>query len=230
MNWEEIIVNIIGNAVNGIIVGIFTVIGVGLTIRHEKKKETKEERKEKYHNKPELIAHNYETENEEDFDMKLLVARFEVDENINFKYSEEYRNKDEYIFKDFVFKNIGKTPIESLDIVSTYVKNTSIFNIKYAEFFMKNGSINYGCMYDKKIFPGEELKIRLYFHKNIIISSEISCAFIIQFNDSNGMYWEQPFFENNCNLYSPREISYKEYKENISVEKSIECFEKPYLW
>lgn len=230
MNLQEIIVNIIGNAINGLIVGIFTVIGVGITLRHEKKKETRQERKEKYNNSPELIVNNYKTENNEDFDIKLLVARFEADENINFKYSKEYKDKNEYICKDFIFKNIGKTSIESLDIVSTYKKNTSIFDIEYADIFMKNGSINYGYIYDKKIFPGEELKIRLYFHKNIIISSGMSCAFVIQFNDSNGVYWEQSFFENNCNLYSPREISYKEYKDNISVEKSIECFEKPYLW
>ena len=213
MNWEDLIINIIGNAINGLIVGIFTVIGVKLTIRNEKRKEEKQERKEKYNNKPELIVNKYETENEEDLDVKLLVAQFEVDKDVNFEYSDKYENKNEYIFRDFIFKNIGKTPIESLDIVSTYKKNVSIFNSKNAEIFMQSGLINYGYTWDKKIFPGQELKVRLYFHKDILIRSAISCAFIIQFNDSNGMYWEQPFFENDYKLYSPREISYKEYHE-----------------
>ena len=100
----------------------------------------------------------------------------------------------------------------------------------YADAFMNDKFINYGCNWDKKIFPEEQLKIRLYFHKDIVISSGLSCAFSIQFNDSNGICWEQAFFENDCNLYSPRKISYREYKDNITVEKALECFEKPYLW
>lgn len=207
------------------IVGIFTVVGVGLTIKHEKKKEANE----RYRDKPELIVDKCKVENEEDIDMKLIVAKFKVDENENFKYSEEYKNKSEYIFKDFIFKNIGKTAIESLYIASTYKKDTSLLEFEYGEYLMEKGIINYGCMWDKKIFPEGELKVRLYFHKDIVISSGLSCAFIIQFNDSNGKYWEQPFFENKYNLYSPRELSHKEYKDNISTEETIKYFERQYL-
>ena len=214
MDWIEIVVNIIGDAINGVIVGIFTVIGVGITIRNERKKEKRQEEKEKHNNKPELIVNRYENKNEENIDMALLVAAFSVDKNINFEYSDKYKNKDEYISEDFVFQNIGKTAIETLYIVSTCKKNTSIFNVKYADTFMNHGAINYGCIWDRKIFPGDELKIKLYFHKDFIPSS----TFIIQFDDSNGMCWQQTFFENDCKLYSPIKISYREYKENISLE------------
>lgn len=230
MSWEEVIANIVGDAINGVIVGVFTVIGVGLTLRHNKRKEERQEKKEKYNNRPELTVDYYKNESEKNFDMQLLVARFEVENKTDFKYSKLYENKDEYVHKDFIFKNVGKTAIESLDIVSAYKRNTSIFNMANADRYMELEAINYGCLWDKKIFPDGEIKVRLYFHKDIIVGSGFSCAFIIQFRDSNGICWEQPFFENNCNLYSPREISYKEYNNNISVEKTMECFEKPYLW
>lgn len=201
-----------------------------MSIEYQKKRDKKEEKKEKDSNKPELTVRGCNKDEEINWDIQILVAKFDANDNINFVYPEEYKNKNEYIFKDFVFQNIGKTPIESLYIVSNYKKNISIFDIEFADEFMKEGYINYGCMWDKKIFPGDELKVRIYFHKNWIVTSNYSSAFFIQFQDSNNNCWEQALFEQNYNLYTPREISYKDYRRNISIEESIKCFEKPWLW
>ena len=230
MNWNEILNNILGNAINGLISGVFTVIGVLLTIKNQNKKEKRQEEKEIYKNKAELTVTKGNFINENECDIQLLVAVFKVDENINFSYSEKYKNKNEYVYKDYIIKNVGKTSIEELEIVTTNKKCVSIFNIKDAEFCMENGMIHYGSIWDKKIFPNQELKIRLYCHKEMVVTSLLSSAFIIQYNDSNGLYWEQPFFENEYKVYSPRKVSYKEYRENISTDIAMECFEKPWLW
>lgn len=223
MEWT----NILGNAV-GVVIG--SIIGSLLTDRNEKGKERRQEQKENYKNKPELIVSKAEFKDEKEVDMSLLLAVFETDQNINFSYSSEYKNRDEYVFKDYIFKNIGKNPIEELEIVITNKGFVSIFDINSAKYFIDNEAINYGCMWDKKIFPNQEIKIRLYFHKDRVITSTFSCAFIMQFQDSNGLYWEQPFFESDYKVYSPRKISYKEYRENTSIKKAMECFEKPWLW
>lgn len=226
MNWEEVINNIIGNATNGLIAGIFTVIGVIITNNFQKRNEKAREKKRKYKNKAELVAEHGDFKEDNEIDMQLLVARFQADRELNFKYSNEYKNKEEYIFKDFVFKNIGKTPIEELEIFTTYQKCISIFRIQHTELYMDNSFITYHCMWDKKIFPNQELKIRLYFHKDIIVFNTL----VMQYRDSNGMWWEQSFFESDAKLYSPREISYKESRDNVSIQKAMECFEKPWLW
>ena len=226
MNWEEVVNNIIGNAVNGLISGIFTVIGVVLTINYQKKNERAKEKKEKYKNKAELVAEHGSFSKDNEVDMQLLVAKFQGDRELNFKYLDEYKNKDEYIYKDFVFNNIGKTPIEELEIFTTHKKCISILEMQHAELYMNHGFITYNSMWDKKIFPNQELKVRLYFHKDLVIFNTL----IIQFRDSNGIWWEQPFFESDAKVYSPREISYKESRDNVSIQKAMECFEKPWLW
>ena len=224
MNWNE---TIIGNAISAIIGSVVTYV---LTTICEKKKQKRQEEKEMYKNKPEIIVTKANFINEDECEMQLLVAQFIVDKNNNFSYSKKYKNKNEYIFKDYILKNIGKTPIEELEVVTTNKKYNSVFDINSADIFMENGLINYGWMWDRKIFPDQELKLRLYFHKEMIITSSLLAPFIIQYNGSNGLYWEQAFFESEYKIYSPMKISHKQYKDNISTKKAMECFEKPWLW
>lgn len=145
-------------------------------IPKEKRKTTGKKGENK--NKPELIAKEYKGTNKEKFDMEILVAKFDVDEDINFIYPKEYENKKDYVFRYYIFKNIGKTAIESLYIISNRKCDISIFNFEFAEKFMKDGHINYSCMWDKKIFPNDDLKVRMCFHKKWIATSNISCAFL----------------------------------------------------
>lgn len=223
MNWENIWSNIISA-----LIGSFA--GAMLADRNEKKKEKRKEQKENNKNKAELIVKKGEFSNNEKIDINLLIAVFERNTDCSFNYSSNYNNKDEYVFKDYILTNIGKTPIEELEIVISDKRFASVINMKYVKEFIDNGFINYGYIWDKKIFPMQEIKIRLYFHKEKVITSAFSSAFIIQYRDSNGCYWEQAFFENDYNLYSPVKISYKEYRQNASIEKAMECFEKPWLW
>lgn len=202
MEW----LNFVGNI-------ICTIIGK----KYEKQKEETEKLEEKYKNKPELTVKRIKEKNII-LDMNILVAMFLKDEKGNINYLKEYENRDEYIYRDYLFTNIGKTTIEYLEIVSVNRGKISIFDMKSSDISLKNNFINYFCTWDKRIFPKESIKVRIYFHKNRIINSWFSCAFILQYEDTNSFYWEQNFFESSENLEKPIRKTYKSFKDDKRID------------
>lgn len=78
MNLNEVIVSIVGDMLSGLIVGIFTVIGVGLTIKNENRKAKKKEEKERIDNKPEFIVEKSDFSTDEVCDIVAFGSPLEA--------------------------------------------------------------------------------------------------------------------------------------------------------
>jgi hypothetical protein len=98
------------------------------------------------------------------------------------------------------------------------------------ESIVKDKWISYNYCYDKKILKNEAVRIDLYYLENSRIRSMFSSELVILFKDSYNNLYEQPFFIADNNLYEPSKITYKEYRENITVDMAIECFKNPWMW
>ena len=52
----------------------------------------------------------------------------------------------------------------------------------------------------------------------------------IWLNDVNGRYWSQLLASPSQQIEISRYRKYSEFREDINIDKAIECFKKPYLW
>lgn len=202
-------------------------------IREEQQKNKREaelEKKKQYKNRPELhIEQNDETK---DIDISIFIGTFEVNYNQDEKYKITFSKniKNNHDYKDVIIKNIGKSAIECLDIVSTNKRSLILVDYDSLNNLVDSESVWYSYCYDKKILVGEKIKIRIYFEKDKQPYTLFSSTLAFLFEDQNHNYWEQPFFYEKDNVYSPYKISYKEFKQKINADDAYDCFEQPWLW
>lgn len=164
-------------------------------------------------------------------DIHKIVTTGESNSDMVYAY---YRESD-LVKKDwccviYTFKNMGKTDISIFDLICNYKRDTCIFNSNYVEMFTAANVLNYRVCYDKKIRVGESITVKLCYHKEHIGESSFSANMCIGMEDDNGRYWLQPLFSPNDKLYDSYSVTYKEYRDEIRIEKSEECFKKPWLW
>lgn len=230
----EYIIAIIGNAVNGLIVRIFTYLGVKTTIKFEKKKYENERYEKLVKEKAEFLLLPTKKLKNKKSQIQAFFAPFKViytmDNDFYFSYPKDILKKEQIIYHDYTFKNIGKSATTEFAVVVTNQKRNSLFGYDDYKDYIKNGYINYDCFYNYKIFPNESITIRLYYNKNYYFQNQFSSTFEIVYKDENGLFWAQPFFDNKNGLYEPYQITHEEFRNRIVVEQALECFEKPYLW
>lgn len=166
--------------------------------------------------------------------MEIFIGTFKVEYNkekeYKISYSQNIKNKKNHCYKDIIIKNIGKSDIECLDIVSTNKKGLILCDYNSLNNLVDNELICYDYCYDKKIRVGESIKIRIYYEYNKQPHLMWSSTLAFLFEDQNHNYWEQPFFYEKDNIYAPYEISYKELKKAVTTDDAYECFEHPWLW
>lgn len=166
--------------------------------------------------------------------MEIFIGTFKVEYNkekeYKISYSQNIKNKENHCYKDIVIKNIGKSDIECLDIVSTNKKGLILCDYNSLNDLVDNKLICYDYCYDKKIRVGESIKIRIYYEYNKQPHLMWNSTLAFLFEDQNHNYWEQPFFYEKDNIYAPYEISYKELKKAVTTDDAYECFEHPWLW
>ncbi len=208
--------------------------GLFMDYRQEKRKDKelkRSEQKDKISNKPELRVDD--TDDEVDVSFEVFVGTFKVNYSNN-DYEIEYSNKilksSNLEYKDVVFMNIGKSNIESIDFVSNSKKSIILCEYSSIKTIVKIKGVLYNACYDKKIIPGEKVKIRFFYLKNSMPCLSFSSTISIYLSDENHDYWEQPYFYERDNLYTPTLTNYKKFRAAISTEDAYECFEKPYLW
>ena len=237
MEW----ISFFGSIIGGLIGGIFTFLGVKLTLRHEKEKDYKEALLKADANKPRLEIINYydfhSNKNKKILNNDCNVVALKIEEFKNddgrakFFYDKEALIDKNLIFVEYELKNTGNTEIEDICITSNLPQNMSIFELERKEFYIIENLLNYEVWSHKRyIKPGKTIKVRIYYLKDKIITSPISYPFTIWLQDINGRYWKQnfnsPINEIEISTYSNRE----EFKETIDIKTAIECFNKPYLW
>ena len=201
----------------------------------EKKREQEKIRLEKqkyFENKPEL----YIEQNDEELEVnvEVFVGTFDVkyDEKKNYEivYSKDICNKKKHAYKDVVIKNIGKSDIEGLYITSADKRRFILTSYASLNFWVKQNDVYFSECYDRKIRPGEKIKIRFYYLKGKEPNSVMYATLLFLFVDSNHNYWEQPYFYDRDNVYSSHGISYKKFRNIVTSNDVYDCFENPYLW
>lgn len=240
MNYsKEIIIAVISALAGGFITYLFD----RLKERKKDKRDAIAKLDEERKNRPEFLI----TEMKDSFnrpgtcidsqpcDTEIFVAGIKnvyVENDIVYpEFDEAILDKKSWVCRQFTLKNVGKTVIYEVHIISNYIKDTCIFDIKsISDDIIKNGWLNYSELLDRRIAPDESFTLKICYHKDKIITGFISAIFEIGIRDDNGKCWVQPFFAPENKLYESRKIPYKEYRDYILPDKAIECFKKPYLW
>lgn len=238
MEW----LSFLGSILGGLIGGIFTFLGVKITINNENKKILEKKREEKIKNKPRLEIvnkteiKNYSSKSKSKNELDVVVLKIlNYDNNgsrPNFYYDEGSLNKENLCYKEYTFKNTGATEIDYVCITTNLPKDTALFEFEHYEFFVKERLLNYDAWSNKHfIKQGDKITVRLYYLKDKIILSNIGSATItLWLRDINGNIWYQPLFIQNDFIDKSYESNNKEFKESRDIETALECFEKPYLW
>lgn len=238
---------IIASVLGGLVGGLFTFLGVLLTIKYEKQKEKKRE-KEKLaeieanaiKDKPrlEIIKYNAlcKPDNKKRVDANILLCRI-VDHKNNgshcFYYDEDIINTANWVSVEYLLKNTGNTEIEYLYFSTNLVKSTALFNVSNEEnvFCYSNKLLSYRVYINKNLKPGETIKVRVNYISDKIIESNIGSAPIcIWLVDVNKRWWAQALFAPQNMLYNSEKSSFEEWKGNTDEFKAMECFDDPTLW
>jgi len=220
------------NIINAVLTAV---VGGLLAFLLEKHKERREDVKDKqkkqehrFQNRPEISIIDYKNYLsrvgygiKQKCDIELFVTNIEsIDrETSRVKYCEEELNPEGWCCVIYTIKNVGKTDISLLSIACACKKNTCIFSCSDVKDLVSFNALHYLEAYDKKIFVGETLTLKICYYKERIIVPQISATMIISLEDSNGHYWFQSFFAPENKLYDSHEVEAKEYYQNFRINE-----------
>ena len=230
----------------GLISGLFTFLGVWLTIRYENKKalrdELKRQKKEEqlFENRPclEIMGYNKLSKYSaaKKVDISLLLCGIEDYKNKGramFYYDPKVIESENWVSVEYTLKNIGHTEISHIYFSTNLPKNTSLFGIenKENEMCYENNFLNYSVILDKSVKPRESIKLKIcYIDEKIILSNIGSATITIWMVDEKNNWWSQPLFAPENKIYNSKRSSHKEWKDYTDESKAIECFDNPMLW
>ncbi len=237
---------ILASVLGGLVSGLFTFLGVFLTIKYQRSKDKKEEvrlQQEKDAElekvKPRLEIQDYKAEQDyeetEDVDMTVLLVSIKRYEKYihHFHYDPLVLDKKKWCCVDYVLKNIGGTEIDHLYLSTNLPKNTSLLNASTNEYVSayNNMFLNYSVILEKTIKPQQTVHIRIcYITDQIIVSNIGSAPTAIWLMDVNNNVWEQALFAPESKLYNSRRSSLKEFRDCTEINTAIKCFDNPMLW
>lgn len=242
---NEIILAIVSAVLGGAITLVTSLILDWRKEKREEQIEARRERKEIIQKRPEMSIIEYKDYLaregygiKQKCDIELFVAKIEKvtttgkrkRDLVYAHYRAEDFNPKEWCCVIYTFKNAGKTDISLLNIICNYKRDTCIFAVDSAKNFAMANVLNYNYCYDKKIRVGETITVKFCYHKDCVITGIISAIMSIGMEDDNCRYWTQPLFAPMDKVYDSRQISYKEYREEIRIDTAEECFKKPWLW
>jgi len=227
-----------GSILGGIIGGLFTYLGVKLTINHDNKKKQQEELKKAIYERPRLEVVDFKEVGKHrslksDFDVICLNIQSvnKAANRLEFNYDEKALDKNNLVSCEYVLKNTGLTEIDSICFISNLPKDMSIIELRNADFFINEKLLNYDAWADKRfIKPGDEVKVRIYYIKEHVIAPALSAPIGVYIQDVNGRYWHQPLFAPTKETDNTRLSSRKEMKEYSDVDTALECFEGKKYW
>lgn len=231
-----------GSILGGLIGGLFTYFGVRLTLKHEKEKEKKEVLIKADAQKPRLEIIKYldfeATKNNKKVNndcnvLMLNISNF-IDDNgrSRFFYDEKALIDDNLIFVEYELKNTGLTEISDICITGNLPRNLSLVELERREFYITENLLNYEVWSNKRyIKPGQSFKLRVYYIKEQVMVSNLgSPVLTIWLNDVNGRYWSQLLASPSKQIEISHYRKYSEFREDINIDKAIECFKNPYMW
>ena len=160
---------IIASVLGGLVSGLFTFLGVWLTIRHENKKTRREELKQHKQKEEQLFENRHRLEImgykklskysiSRKADISVLLCGIKDYKNENramFYYDSEIIKPENWVSVEYTLKNIGHTEISHMYFSTNLPKNTSLFGIENGENEMcyENNFLNYSVILDKSVKP-----------------------------------------------------------------------------
>ena len=238
---------IIASVLGGLVGGLFTFLGVWMTIHHENKKarqeelrRQKEEEKQTIENRPclEIVEYKklskYSVSNKTDTSILLCgIKEYKKEGCAMFYYDREVIEPEKWVSIEYSLKNVGHTEISHIYFSTNLPKNTSLFGVENRENEMcyENNFLNYSVILDKSVKPKESIKLKIcYIDEKIILSNIGSATITIWMIDEKNNWWSQPLFAPENKIYNSKRSSHKEWKDYTDESKAIECFENPMLW
>lgn len=228
---NSFLTTIIGVIVGGLISSLTTIYVSSKERKDKKKEDLKKEKIRQFENKAELKIEKtlQKSNNKADIEVFLLPYKVEYTddfEKYNFIYPKEIKNKKLHKYKEFHIKNIGNSDINQLDICTIFKNHNILVDYKGLDAIIKNGFVNYNLCYDRKIMKNDNIVIRIYYLEGYQVAHLFSCTLLLLYKDSFNNLYEQPFWYEKDNLYEPRAICSKEYKELIGNKIAYDCFDK----
>lgn len=238
---------IIASVLGGLVGGLFTFLGVWMTIHHENKKTRQEElkrQKEKeeqlFENRPRLEIMGYKKLSKysaaKKADISLLLCSIKEYKNEGramFFYDESVITPENWVCVEYTLRNTGHTEIDHIYFSTNLPKNTALFNVLNEENVMchDNHFLNYSVIFEKTIKPQQTVSIKVcYISDKIVVSNIGGAPITIWMIDENKNWWSQPLFAPDNKIYNSSRSSHKEWKDYTDEAKAIECFENPMLW
>lgn len=234
MDW----LGFVGSVIGGIIGGLFTFLGVKLTIKHDDEKKMEEEQKKIIEEKPRLEVVEFKEvgkhrNTKSDMDVICLDIKDvnKTDRRLEFSYDEKALDKNNLVSCEYVLRNTGITEIDSICLISNFPKNMSVIELRNTEFLVNEKILNYEAWSDKRfIKSGEQIKLRVYFIEDQVIAGFLSASLAMYIQDINGSYWHQPLFVPTKETDNSKLSSRKEMKSYSDVESALKCFEGKAYW
>ena len=216
-----------GSIIGGLIGGLFTYMGVKLTLRHEDQKKREEELKKIQDERPRLELISFketkDSKSKKEADLNALFLRF--------FYNEACLDSSNLVCIEYVFKNTGKTEIDYITLCSNCPKTTSLVALDNKDVYIKENFLNYAVDSNKRfIKPNDSVSIRLYYHKDELVVGMLSATIALYMRDINGRFWEQALFAPTKEIENSRLVSFKDYKDNCDTEIAIKCFRGEMFW
>ena len=237
--WGTVLISIASAVVSAIITGLFALY----IERHKQSRQdlqrTKDELQKQYDVRPRLELKQFKDiehgKVQSKSDCSCILLNFEEIKKENgrflFLYDERGLDLNNLCCVEYDFINIGKTEIDSICVVSTHQRTTSMIELEKRDFLIKNKTICYEAWSNKRfIKPGETVSIKVCYIKNKVMMSPISASAAIYMEDINGYWWHQPLFCPTNEMENSNRTNYKEFRDNKDIRLVLDYFEDPSLW
>lgn len=215
-------------SISSVIGGLFTVLGVFITIGYYKKKDAEDLANRVFDKRPNLVLVE-NTSIQPDLHLILLPYKT-VDikgDFIDVSYDRSYLRINSLEYYDYTFRNIGKSEITYIHFIMNLKKWGSITEIdsNFYPNFIKDGYISHSVSLDKRVHTGECFKVRFYHLKKKAIGASFSAILSVSLHDDHDLVWGQLFFYPESKFYSS--VKYSQigsYHEDIRPRDLVKYF------
>lgn len=242
MDWLTFWGSIISAIIGGLIAGLFTFLGVKLTIRHDEEKAAREKLEKMEREKPRLEISGYKRieslNGNESLDGDCNIIALQIldfsDENGRacFSYNKDALGEGNLVCVEYEFTNTGETEIEELIVSSNLPQSMAVFEFETRKPYIANQFLSYHAHVRKRyIKPKSTVNLRVFYVKGQIPTTTFrSPELSLWIRDINGYLWCQVLDAPSDEIEAPRLKNSSDLKEAINIRSAIECFRDPKLW
>lgn len=237
--WGTLLISIASAVVSGLIAGFFTLATERRKQNRQEAQKRKEELKKQYDERPRLELKQFtdlergKIHTKSDCSCILLNIEGVIKDGDTpfFLYDENALDLSNLCCVEYIFVNTGKTEIDSLCVVSTHPRTTSMVELEKRDFLIKHRTLCYEVWSKKRfIKPGDTVSIKVCYVKGKVMISPINATAAIFMEDVNGNLWHQPLFCPTDEMENSNRADWKKFKENKDIGNAIDCFKNPSLW